>query len=155
PAPNTSSPPAPGSRLHALVAARCPEEARPRPSDVTPNSHCDRTVGPSPPGRSRNVAPALRAANPLPRHSLVPTNAANGLAPEPGLRSSARPPPRPCLDRVVGEPRLVCNRQGADRDRCALSERYSGLIVWVYVGDSTSDVESWSGQSSGAEKAAV
>src|SRR5207248_2363129 len=44
----------------------------------------------------------------------IPQFAPERPAPEPGLpglRSSARPPPRPCPGPVVAEPRCACNRQ--------------------------------------------
>jgi hypothetical protein len=114
PAPSTSWPPGLRSRRRALVAARFLEAVPLMPADATPNSHCDQTVGPVPPTRSRNVAPTPPAAILLLKHSPVPTSAANDPVPGLRLRSSPRSQLLLCLGPVVAGRPPACNRQSPD-----------------------------------------
>src|SRR5712692_7526752 len=96
PAPETSTPPAPGSCLRAPAVGWLRAKPPPAPAAAIPSSRCDQTGGPTRRGRSRNAAPTPPAANPPPAQFRVRIIAASGPAALPRPRSSATPPLPPC-----------------------------------------------------------
>src|SRR5207245_577642 len=79
-APETSTPPAPGSCPPAPAAGSLPGEPPPAPTAATPSSRYDQTGAPAHRDRSRSAAPTRPAANPPPMRSRVRSAAASGRA---------------------------------------------------------------------------
>src|ERR1700722_443710 len=93
PAPETSTPPAPGFCPRAPAAEWLPAEPPPAPAAAIPSSRCGQTGAPTHRARSRSAAPTRPAAIPPPARSRVRSVAASGPAARLRPRSSAIPPP--------------------------------------------------------------
>src|SRR5579885_596055 len=111
PAPETSTPPAPGSCPRAPAAEWLPAELPPAPVAAIPSSRCGRTGLPTHPARSRSAAPTPPAASPPRAQFRVGINAANGPAARPRLRSSAIPLLLLCPGPVAPTPESACSHR--------------------------------------------